>query len=145
LKIWNEEVFGKVERNKRKLFEELQTFVDIEGSGALVEEEIQKKTEIVREIERCSLLEEVSWRHKSRVLWLKEGDKCTKFFHSIANSNRRYNSIDSLMIGDILSSNKTEIGDHVVNFYQKLFHEPSRWRPRVDGLSFDSISDSDAS
>jgi hypothetical protein len=145
LKIWNEEVFGKVERNKRKLFEELQTFVDIEGSGALVEEEIQKKTEIVREIERCSLLEEVSWRQKSRVLWLKEGDKCTKYFHSIANSNRRYNSIDSLMIGDILSFNKTEIGNHVVNFYQKLFHEPSRWRPRVDGLSFDSISDSDAS
>jgi hypothetical protein len=79
LKIWNEEVFGKVERNKRKLFEELQTFVDIEGSGALVEEEIQKKTEIVREIERCSLLEEVSWRQKSRVLWLKEGDKYTKY------------------------------------------------------------------
>jgi len=85
------------------------------------------------------------WRQKSRVLWLKEGDKCTKYFHSIANSNRRYNSIDSLMIGDILSSNKTEIGNHAVNFYQKLFHEPSRWRPRVDGLSFDSISDSDAS
>jgi hypothetical protein len=40
LKIWNEEVFGKVERNKRKLFEELQAFDDIEGSRALVEEEI---------------------------------------------------------------------------------------------------------
>jgi hypothetical protein len=85
LKIWNEEVFGKVEMNKRELFEELQAFDDTEGSRALVEEEIQKKTEIVREIERCSLLEEVSWRQKSRVLWLKEGDKCTKLFHSIAN------------------------------------------------------------
>jgi hypothetical protein len=80
-----------------------------------------------------------------KVLWLKEGDKCTKFFHSIANSNRRYNSIDSLLIGDTLSSNKTEIGEHVVEFYQKLFHEPSRWRPMVDGISFDSISDFDAS
>jgi len=27
------------------------------------------KKEIVREIERCSLLEEVSWRQKSRVLY----------------------------------------------------------------------------
>jgi hypothetical protein len=87
----------------------------------------------------------VNWRQKSRVLWLKEGDKCTKFFHSIANSNRRYNSIDFLLIGDTLSSNKTEIGEHVVEFYQKLFHEPSRWRPTVDSISFDSISDSDAS
>jgi len=145
LKIWNEEVFGKVDRNKRKLFEDLQAFDAIEGSRALVEEELQKKTEIVREIERCSLLEEVSWRQKSRVFWLKEGDKCTKFFHSIANSNRRYNSIDSLWIGDTLTSNKSNIGDHVVEFYQKLFHELSRWRLRVDGISFDSISDSDAS
>jgi hypothetical protein len=55
------------------------------------------------------------------------------------------NSIDSLWIGDTLTSNKSDIGDHVVEFYQKLFHEPSRWRPRVDGISFDSISDSDAS
>jgi hypothetical protein len=105
LKIWNEEVFGSIERSKRKLFDELQAFESIESSRALDEEEILKKIEIVNEIERISLLEEVTWRQKSRVMWLKKGDKCTKFFHSIANSNRRYNTIDSLLIGDFLSSN----------------------------------------
>jgi hypothetical protein len=44
LKKWNEEVFGNVERNKRKLFEELQAFNTIQGSRALVEEELLKKT-----------------------------------------------------------------------------------------------------
>jgi hypothetical protein len=145
LKKWNEEVFGSVERNKRKLFEELQAFDSIESSRALVEEEILKKTEIVSEIERVSLLEEVSWRQKSRVMWLKKGDKCTKFFHSIANSNRRYNSIDSLLIGDTISSNQSDIGEYVVQFYQKLFSELCPWRPMVDGLSFDSILEFEAS
>jgi hypothetical protein len=144
LKKWNEEVFGNVEGNKRKLFEELQVFEAIESSRALVEEEILKKTEIVSEIERCSLLEEVSWRQKSRVMWLKEVDKCSKFFHSIANFNRRYNSMDFLLIGDTLSSNQSEIGEHVVEFYQKHFSELFRWRPKVDGLSFDSILESEA-
>jgi hypothetical protein len=51
-------------------------------------------------------MEEVSWRQKSRVIWLKEGDKSTKFFHSIANSNKRYNSINSLLIGDTSSSER---------------------------------------
>jgi hypothetical protein len=82
-----------------------------------------RKAEVVRELERCTLMEEVSWRQKSRVMWIKEGDKCTKFFHSIANSNRRHNTIDSLMIGDRFSSNQIEISEHIVDFYKKLFSE----------------------
>jgi len=76
---------------------------------------------------------------------VKEGDKCNKFFHSIANLNRRYNSIDSLLIGDSISSNPAEIGEHVVQFYQDLFSEKHRWRPRLDDLSFDAILESEAS
>jgi hypothetical protein len=142
LKTWNAKVFGNVERNKRKLFEELQVFDTIEGSRALVEGELLKKSQIISKIERSSLLEEVSWRQKSRVTWLKEGDKCTKFFHSIANSNRRYNSMDSLLIGDSISS---EIGEHVVQFYQDLLSEKHSWRPRLHDLSFDAILESKAS
>jgi hypothetical protein len=54
------------------------------------------KYEVIRDLENSILQEEISWRQKSRVLWLKEGDKCTKFFHRIANSNRRSNAIVSL-------------------------------------------------
>jgi hypothetical protein len=78
-------------------------------------------------------------------LWLKEGDKCTKIFHSIANSNRRYNSLDSLLIGDTQSSNQTEISEHIIKFYQKLFTEQCRSKPLVDSISFDSILEIEAS
>jgi hypothetical protein len=89
-------------------------------------------------------MEEVSWRQKSRILWLKEGDKCTKYFHSMANSRRRYNTIDSLMIDGTLSNNQVEISDHIVKFYQKLFSEQCRWRIRVDDLEFDQILEHEA-
>jgi hypothetical protein len=32
---------------------------------------------------------------------------------------------------------------HIVKFYQKLFTEQCRWRIMVDGLSFDSILESE--
>jgi hypothetical protein len=48
--------------------------------GPYGKDELLRKAEVVRDLEKCSLVEEMSWKQKSRVLWLKEGDKCTKFF-----------------------------------------------------------------
>jgi hypothetical protein len=116
----------------------------IEEVRALDSAELAKKGEVSRELEACLLMEEISWRQKSRILWLKEGDKCSKFFHSVANSHRRYNSIDSLMIEGTLTNNQVVIGEHIVKFYQKLFKEQCQWRLRVDGLVFDQILDHEA-
>ncbi|CAI8600152.1 unnamed protein product [Vicia faba] len=40
--------------------------------------------------------EEVIWRQHSRVVWLKDGDRNTKFFHEKANQMRKINSISKL-------------------------------------------------
>ncbi len=51
------------------------------------------REELKIEVERLAHLEELSWCQKSHVLWLREGDKNTKFFHKMANSYRRRNQI----------------------------------------------------
>ena len=56
------------------------------------------------ELEKATLLEEICWRQKSRVLYVREGDKNIKFFHRIVNSHMRVNSVDRLMVGGELSS-----------------------------------------
>jgi hypothetical protein len=104
-----------------------------------------RKSTLCRDIERALLQEEISWKQKSRVKWLKEGDKCTKFFHLMANSNKRFNSIDSLLIDGSLSSNSDDIREHAANFYESMFTESLSWRPRLDDLEFDSLSAGEAS
>lgn len=81
------------------------------------------------EIQQLAKAEEVSWRQKSRCLWLKEGDRNTKFFHKVANSNRRTNCIDKLKVGDDITEDKDLIRGEILEFYQQLYIENESWRP----------------
>ena len=56
--------------------------------------------EALKEFKRWALLEEISWRQKSREIWLKDGDRNTGFFHKMANSRRRGNQISKMRINE---------------------------------------------
>jgi hypothetical protein len=75
LKIWNKETFGNILQEKLKLtqkMEQLQQDIINEGrTDSLVQEEKHLQTQInEREIQ-----EEILWKQKSRIRWLKEGEK----------------------------------------------------------------------
>ena len=53
----------------------------------------------MEDFKKWSLLEETSWRQKSREIWLKEGDRNTGLFHKMANSHKRRNTIERIRIG----------------------------------------------
>ena len=55
------------------------------------------------------------------MLHLKEGDANTRFFHRMANSNRRNNSIESLMVNGTLSSNQRMIAGCITYFFMNLY------------------------
>jgi hypothetical protein len=100
---------------------------------------------VISDLERTILQEEISWRQKSRVLWLKEGDKCTKYFLWVSNSNRRFNSIESLSVNGSISSDQSVVRDYAAQFYETLFAKPYSWRLRLDDLAFDSLDAVEAS
>jgi hypothetical protein len=93
------------------------------------------------ELEKTILLEEVSWRQNLRALWLREGDKNTKFFHLVAKYNRRCHTVENLVVNGDISSNPAKIKDHVVQISTQLYTENENWRPDLDGLPFHSISE----
>jgi hypothetical protein len=62
-----------------------------------------------------------------------------KFFHLAANSNKRNNFIESLMVNDTISIDHSKIRECIVQFYSSLYIEQCNWRTKLDDLSFDSV------
>ncbi|XP_059446549.1 uncharacterized protein LOC132178109 [Corylus avellana] len=108
LKKWNVEVFGDIGKSK-ELEEVLGGLDSIAESRDLTEEE--------------------TIRQKSRALWLKEGDRNTKFFHRLANSHKRNSTVAAMMVGGSRTEDPAAIQDHIVHFYKALYFEQCQGRP----------------
>uniref|UniRef100_A0A2N9I916 Reverse transcriptase domain-containing protein n=1 Tax=Fagus sylvatica TaxID=28930 RepID=A0A2N9I916_FAGSY len=144
LKKWNATHFGHVSLQKKQMMADLRGLDEVEESRPLTNEERGQRENLIVGLEKVILMDEISWRQKSRVLWLKEGDKNSSFFHRIANSNRNTNTISQLIINGTTSTNQDEIRDHIAQFYEQLYLEDGHRRPYLDGASFSTISTEEA-
>ena len=139
LKKWNEVEFGNVTIKKQQLRKKLNDLDVREETQPLTVEEKLEQSNLRTDIEKLTLLEEVSWRQKSRLLHLRERDANTNFFHRMANSNRRNDGIESLMVDGILSSDQGMIADCITQFFMNLYSEQQVVRPFPAVLVFPRI------
>uniref|UniRef100_A0A2N9EUU7 Reverse transcriptase domain-containing protein n=1 Tax=Fagus sylvatica TaxID=28930 RepID=A0A2N9EUU7_FAGSY len=143
LRRWNKEIFGDVNLRKNDLQAQIQDLDLVEETRTLSVEEGVIKENLKADFEKLLLLEEIKWRQTSRATWLREGDKNTKIFHRVANSNCRFNSFDHLMVNGAVSTDQSEIGKGLVDFYKGLFSDNEVRRPLLDGVAFSSIDEAD--
>ena len=114
---WTRSTFGystNLIREKHQLLQELTR-----SNGTENWHEIRRVKE---EINSMLDNEELHWRQRSRSIWLKAGDKNTKFFHQRASQRRRKNNIVGVFDGGG-QWHETEEGIARVaeDYFQELF------------------------
>ncbi|RVW81815.1 Transposon TX1 uncharacterized 149 kDa protein [Vitis vinifera] len=96
LKEWNKLSFGELNEKKKSILNDLANFDAIEQDGGLTSELLDQRALRKGELEELILREEIHWRQKARVKWVKEGNCNSKFFHNVVNDRRNRKYIKAL-------------------------------------------------
>ena len=95
-------------------------------------------TRLKREINDLLSKEEKMWKQRSRALWLHEGDKNSRYFHSRATYRYRQNRIEEFEnhLGE-RCMDENGIENILVDFYQNLFtsSSPNRIKETLEATS----------
>lgn len=92
-----------------------------------------EKASLLMKYEELLKHEDVARRQRSEVIWLKKGERNTKFFHKTANAHKRCNNIYHLLIQNELFSDPQRIDNEMVGFYvKKLYAKTVEWRPTAN-------------
>lgn len=129
LKEWSQSNYGNVEIRKNLILHQISELDAIQQLRGLNEEQKIKRANLFMEFEENAKREEIAWRQRSRTLWLKQGDRNTKFFQRMANAHRRNNNIDQLLVEGETIEEPEAIKREITNFYTKLYSETENWRP----------------
>ena len=143
LKMWNKETLGNVSVRKDAALEKLNYWDSLKRLGSLSEEDRNSQQIARDEFSHCAILEEISWRQKSRALWLKKGDSNTKFFHRMANARRKGNFISSMTVKGVRLDKEEELKESIGSFFKSLFEESRVRRPNVESGLFKTLDSLD--
>ncbi|KAK3189736.1 hypothetical protein Dsin_029297 [Dipteronia sinensis] len=121
LKDWNVNVFGNVHAKMQ--------------AAKCKPDDIQNKAIAKKEVLDSARIQDIFWREKCKLKWLKDGDRCSKYFHTYAKYRASKSSINSLQINEMMVDDPDAISTHVVDFYSNLYSSTSDTRPN-DMLHF---------
>lgn len=122
LKWWNWNVFGDIFKKKQQAGQavlEAEQIYD-RDPNPLTRMILKKAT---AELNLILHMEEDFWRQKSACRWATDGERNTKFFHSLVKRRRCVNRIHSISQGNTVLTSPQDIRGSAVEFFQGLLSD----------------------
>ncbi|XP_059066331.1 uncharacterized protein LOC131857650 [Cryptomeria japonica] len=134
LRIWNREVFKNIFSEKERIEAELEALNLIFLVEGMNQDDYIHEKELISMLSEILTREEIYWKDKAREMWIKEGDKNTKFFHASVKARRAQNQINEIVSKDrVPHRDRDSIGLVAVAYFKKILN--------VDGLREEHYAD----
>ncbi|GKV23593.1 hypothetical protein SLEP1_g33302 [Rubroshorea leprosula] len=143
LKEWSSNSIADVD-SKIMESEKMIAVIDEQGERSMLSNsDVEKRRYCFLYLWKLLRINERMWQQKSRMLWLKEGDANTKFFHRCVKGRNRRNEINCIQISGEQHTGAKEIKKEVAKYFEDLFTEEKWKRPKLEGIIFKQISGAD--
>ena len=118
--------------NSEKLVEELKD--KVEGLYTNDDDTYEEISDALKELSTALKAEEMFWRQKSRVLWLREENRNSKYFHALVKQRRARNRIIQLLDenGNVVEDEEGLVA--IATSYFRQIFESSNPEDIVDAL-----------
>ncbi|XP_012848393.1 PREDICTED: uncharacterized protein LOC105968310 [Erythranthe guttata] len=119
---WSNATVKQPQRRIAELTKQLKTI----RSGTITEDNKIKMKELHGELEKLYVENDIYWRQRSRVQWIREGDRNTSFFHAKATIRKKINMVHKIIhkIKDsagIWRDRPEEIEHVISNYFEHIF------------------------
>jgi hypothetical protein len=122
---WDRNKFGSVNKEIKALKDRMGRL----QNGDYFRNQTEIESIKVR-LDEILLREEIMWRQRSRVVWLKEGEQNTSFFHRKASGRAKKNKISKLRRADGTMASKEEEFVNIANgFFSDLYKKDDDVNP----------------
>lgn len=142
LTSWAKRNCGSVELEVAKHEETTIAWNKMEEETGLTEDEGAAKRKAEESLNLALKNMESFWSQRTRKTWAVKGDRCTNLFHKIANASAQSGYIDGLKINDRWETDLEVCKEEAMNFFRQLYQESDWDRPKLDGLVFNRLDES---
>lgn len=117
-KYWNKNSFG----NTREKIKCLQAKISEVQQSTPTRENLEQEASLSLELDGGLAKEDMKWKKKSRELWVKEGNRNTRFFHLSTIIRRHWNCISDIKLNDgSWINSREEIQNYFIDNFKALY------------------------
>ena len=106
--------FGNIFQTKERILEDLSEVQEEIQNWGYDDIRMNFEKDILAKLHNIVGKEEMLWRQRSRSVWLKEGDKNSRFFHLSTMKHRVANIISQIKKGDDMIREDNEIYEEAI-------------------------------
>lgn len=120
---WQRDTLGNTDEVIKRLEEELERLHEEWQQIENTEEVKMKIVKKIADLWKAYRLQEKEWYQKFRVKWIVEGDKNTRYFHTMESVRKKCNFMGRIEIEGKIYENSEKIKKGVANHFKNFYNQ----------------------